>query len=261
MQSVLPDKIIVVNDHSTDTTEEIIDQYSCSHSIIKKINSVSSVTHMPGSKVVNAFNKGFELLDQDFDIIVKLDADIILPPNYFEKLTEIFKDSRVGIAGGIAYEQDKEGEWIRTHPMNRNHVRGAFKAYRKSCFQAIGGLKSSIGWDTVDELLAKYHSYIIQTDETLQVKHLRPVGKSYNSKARLLQGEAMYKMRYGLCITCIASLKMAWKQRSFTPFRNNILGYIKAKKENKTFLVSKKEGEFIRNLRWKGITQKFFSTD
>ena len=56
-------------------------------------------------------------------------------------------------------------------------------------------------------------------------------------------------------------LKWLGNSAHFTPFRNNILGYIKAKKENKTFLVSKKEGEFIRNLRWKGITQKFFSTD
>lgn len=63
---------------------------------------------MPGSKVVNAFNKGFELLDQDFDIIVKLDADIILPPNYFEKLTEIFKDSRVGIAGVLHMNKTKK---------------------------------------------------------------------------------------------------------------------------------------------------------
>ena len=30
-------------------------------------------------------------------------------------------------------------------------------------------------------------------------------------------------------------------------------GYFKAKKNNIEFLVSEKEGVFIRNLRWKGI--------
>ena len=34
-------------------------------------------------------------------------------------------------------------------------------------------------------------------------------------------------------------------------------GYFKAKAEGIDFLVSKDEGKFIRNLRWKGILNKF----
>ena len=142
--------------------------------------------------------------------------------------------------------------------MDKTHVRGAFKAYSKPCFRAIGGLKQAMGWDTVDELLAQYHGFEIYTDPHLKVKHLRPTGHSYNKRARLLQGKAMYGMRYGFWITLIASSKMALKQRKRAAFIDNLYGYFRAKKDKESFLVSKEEGEYIRRLRWRNIKNKLF---
>ena len=45
-------------------------------------------------------------------------------------------------------------------------------------------------------------------------------------------------------------------KRRFSLFKDYITGYFKAKKEKIDFLVSKKEGRFIRNLRWNGILSK-----
>jgi glycosyltransferase involved in cell wall biosynthesis len=256
-QSLLPKKVIIVNDNSSDGTEQIIDEFIATDSIFKKLNTTSSSIHMPGSKVINAFNKGLKLLDHEYDFIVKLDADIILPQNYFERIAYIFTGNpKVGIAGGFIYEQDINGNWLLNHPMNKNHVRGAFKAYSKNCFKAIAGLKNAMGWDTVDELLAQYHNYEIFTDNALKAKHLRPTGHSYNENARLLQGKAMYTMRYGFCITFIASAKMAWNTKNWKVFTNNFEGYYTARKEQVPFLVTKKEGVFIRRLRWKNIKRK-----
>ncbi|CAM4269542.1 glycosyltransferase family 2 protein [Zobellia roscoffensis] len=256
-QSLQPKRVVVVNDNSTDNTEAIIDQFVTLSPIFQKLNTTSSTEHMPGSKVVNAFNKGLELLDEDYDFIVKLDADVILPDNYFEKIVYIFKGQpKVGIAGGFVYEQTEDGQWKLNHPMDKNHVRGAFKAYTKKCFKAIDGLRNAMGWDTVDELLAQYHGHEIYTDDALKVKHLRPTGNAYNQKAKLLQGKAMFTMRYGFPITVIASLKMALKQRKPQAFVDNMYGYLEAKKEKKQFLVTKAEGNFIRNLRWRNIKRK-----
>jgi len=142
--------------------------------------------------------------------------------------------------------------------MNKNHVRGAFKAYSKACFKAIGGLKPAMGWDTVDELLAEYHDFEIFTDNELHTKHLRPTGKSYNEKAKLLQGKAMYTMRYGFWITFIASAKMAWNSKNWSVFIANFEGYYTARKEGAPFLVTAKQGKFIRKLRWANIKRKLF---
>ncbi|MFS4493581.1 glycosyltransferase family A protein [Maribacter sp. 2308TA10-17] len=256
-QSLQPQKVIIVNDNSSDETEAIINEFTTLSPIFLKLNTTSSEIHMPGSKVINAFNKGLAILDEAYDFIVKLDADIILPDNYFERIAYIFTGSpKVGIAGGFIYEKGSDGNWKLNHPMNKNHVRGAFKAYSKSCFKAIGGLKNAMGWDTVDELLAQFNDFEIFTDDALHAKHLRPTGHSYNEKAKLLQGKAMYTMRYGFWITFIASMKMAWKAKNWKSFIDNFEGYYTARKEKEPFLVTEKQGNFIRNLRWKSIKRK-----
>jgi cellulose synthase/poly-beta-1,6-N-acetylglucosamine synthase-like glycosyltransferase len=49
-------------------------------------------------------SKGFETLDDTYDIIVKLDADLILPNNYFETIVKHFEENpTTGMAGGFAY--------------------------------------------------------------------------------------------------------------------------------------------------------------
>ncbi|TDT46966.1 glycosyl transferase family 2 [Maribacter spongiicola] len=257
LQTLAAKQVILVNDNSTDGTENIIDEYCTTSNLFKKVNTTSSTQHMPGSKVINAFNKGLELLDDNYDFIVKLDADIILPLNYFDVISQHFKKNQnLGICGGFIYEQNNAKEWILNHPMDKNHVRGAIKAYSKACFKAIGGLKNAMGWDTVDELLAQFNGYSLQTDATLKVKHLRPTGRAYNAKAKRLQGKAMYTMRYGFVITCIASMKMAMKNKSVKSFWNNMSGYIQASRNKTSYLVTEEEGKFIKNLRWTNIKRK-----
>ncbi|WP_299115310.1 glycosyltransferase family 2 protein [uncultured Winogradskyella sp.] len=248
-QTHTPSKVVVVNDNSSDSTQTIIESFENKFEWISFINITSSNKHIPGAKVINAFYKGFETLDDNYDIICKFDADIILPSNYLETLTIIFSENKnVGIAGGLAYIK-KNNDWVYENISNKDHVRGPFKAYRKACFEAIGGLKESIGWDTVDTLLAKYYNWEVKTDHSLKIRHLKPTGNSYNSSSKYLQGEALYKMRYGIFITVISAAKMALKKRSINTFFNYIIGYLKTKER----IVSKEQGKFIRKLRWKGI--------
>ena len=247
-QTHLPKQVLVVNDNSTDSTESVVTSYMENHSFIKLINNASSNQHLPGSKIINAFYKGFETLDNNYDVICKFDADLIFPENYLERLAQHFKNNeKLGMVSGFCYIEKNK----------KDHIRGALKAYKKDCFLNIGKLKPSMGWDTVDELLAQYYGWEILTDESLRVKHLKPTGASYNKASKYLQGEAMYKMRYGFTITLISALKLAYKKRSFSLFKDYMAGYFKANKANINFLVSEEEGVFIRNLRWKGILNKF----
>jgi glycosyltransferase involved in cell wall biosynthesis len=255
-QTVAPTKVVVVNDNSTDETAVIVNDFIKKHRYISLINKTSEAIHMPGSKVIQAFHKGFETIDSQYDIIVKLDADLILPDNYFEIILDHFKrDSKIGMVGGFAYIE-KNSEWILENLTDKDHIRGAFKAYRKECFLQIGNLKPAMGWDTVDELLCKFYGWRVVTDSNLKVKHLKPTGANYNKTARFKQGEAFYTLGYGFFITAIASVKLAFLKGKPLLFFDYIQGFWRAKLNHKPLLVTKEQAKFIRNYRWKKMKDK-----
>lgn len=257
-QTVAPSKVVVVNDNSTDNTVSIVEGFIKNNPYISLVNKTSEAIHLPGSKVIQAFHKGFETIDSDYDIVVKLDADLILPKNYFETILTHFKrDNKIGMAGGFAYIE-KNGEWILENLTDKDHIRGAFKAYRKQCFLEIGNLKPAMGWDTVDELLCKFYGWKVVTDATLKVKHLKPTGANYNKTARFKQGEAFYSIGYGFFITSIASFKLAFLKGKPLLFLDYIQGFWKAKLSHKPLLVTHEQAKFIRNYRWKKMKEKVF---
>ncbi|RAR47066.1 glycosyltransferase family 2 protein [Flavobacterium lacus] len=257
-QTVLPSKVVVVNDGSTDKTQEIIQPFVEKYSFITLVNKTSEAIHLPGSKVIQAFNKGLETLDENYDFIVKADADLIFPSTYFETISNHFQsDSTIGMVGGFAYIE-KNNQWILENLTDKDHIRGAFKAYRKETFQQIGGLKPAMGWDTVDELLCKFYNWKVVTDASLKVKHLKPTGANYNQAARFKQGEAFYSLGYGFWITAIASLKLAWLKKKPFLFFDYLHGFWKAKSAKKPLLVTPEQAKFIRNYRWEKMKRKIF---
>ena len=257
-QTVLPTKIVVVNDNSTDKTEDVVNSFVSKYPFISLVNKTSDAIHLPGSKVIQAFQKGLETLDENYDFIVKADADLIFPNNYFETIIKHFKsDNRIGMAGGFCYIE-KNGDWILENLTDKDHIRGALKAYKKETFKQIGGLKPEMGWDTVDELLCKFYNWKVVTDESLRVKHLKPTGTNYNKTARYKQGEAFYSLGYGFWITTIASMKLAMMKKKPLLFIDYIKGFWKAKSSKKPLLVTEEQAKFIRNYRLQKMKEKLF---
>ncbi|WP_395059020.1 glycosyltransferase family 2 protein [Flavobacterium sp.] len=255
-QTILPSKIVVVNDNSTDKTAEIALAFAENNPTITLVNKTSEAIHLPGSKVIQAFQKGLEILDENYDFIVKADADLIFPKNYFETIINHFKsDDTIGMVGGFAYIE-KNGGWVLENLTDKDHIRGAFKAYRKETFKQIGGLKPAMGWDTVDELLCKFYNWKVVTDQSLQVNHLKPTGANYNKTARYKQGEAFYSLGYGFFITAIASAKLAMMKKKPLLFLDYIKGFWKAKSAKKPLLVSHEQAKFIRKYRWEKMKEK-----
>ena len=257
-QTVLPNKVIVVNDGSTDKTAEIISAFAKEYPFITLVNKTSEAIHLPGSKVIQAFHEGEKHIDENYDILVKIDADLIFPSNYFGTIINHFQsDERIGMVGGFCYIE-KNGEWILENLTDKDHIRGALKAYRKATFKEIGGLKPAMGWDTVDELLCKFYNWKIVTDESLHVKHLKPTGARYDKTARYKQGEAFYTLGYGFFITAIASAKLAMMKKKPLLFIDYLQGFWKAKSEKKPLLVTTEQAKFIRNYRLQKMKEKLF---
>jgi len=257
-QSFLPKKVVVVNDNSTDNTQNILEDLSTKYSWLSFVDSKSSEAHLPGTKIINAFYKGFDTLDEAYDIICKYDADLIFPENYLETLVSHFKSNdALGMAAGFCYIK-KDNRWVIEGLTEKDHIRGALKAYRKACFLDIGKLKRSMGWDTIDELLALYFDWELKTDASLHVKHLKPTGANYAKGSKYLQGEALYKLRFGIVLAFLSALKLAYKKKSLKLFINYCLGYLKAARASTDYLITSEQGKFIRQRRWKKIFQKVF---
>lgn len=255
-QTILPTKVIVVNDNSTDRTEEIVTAFAKDNPFISLVNKSSSAIHLPGSKVIQAFNTGLASVDDHYDIMMKADADLIFPDNYVETVVNHFQsDSTIGMVGGFCYIE-KNGEWILENLTDKDHIRGALKAYRKETFKQIGGLKPQMGWDTVDELLCKFYNWKVVTDVTLKVKHLKPTGANYNKTARYKQGEAFYTLGYGFLITAIASAKLSFMKKKPLLFIDYMRGFWKAKWAKKPLMVTKEQAQFIRNYRLTKMKEK-----
>ena len=258
-QQLKPTQLVVVNDNSTDRTAEKVNDFIRRHSWIQLVNKKSTEEHLPGAKIIEAFYEGYHLLDEDYHIICKFDADMVFESNYLLKLSQHFKENnRLGMAAGQCYIQ-KDHQWVLENLNNNDHIRGSLKAYRKACFLEIGKIKRSIGWDTLDELMAQYYGWELKVDPSLKVKHLKPTGFNYSPGAAWLQGVATYRMRLGLILTLVIGLKRGLLMREVSVFSSYIVGYLKAKREAVPFIVDVKQGKFIRNYRWRGIFRRFKS--
>ncbi|MCB9301028.1 MAG: glycosyltransferase family 2 protein [Lewinellaceae bacterium] len=250
-QTLLPKRLIVVNDGSTDRTAEVVQGFAEKYPWIRLVNNDKKEQRAAGSKVVRAFYLGFQTIDEDYDFLVKFDADLEVPEDYFERMAALFQgEPHLGIAGGtIAIEQD--GKWVYENFSDEDHVKGAFKSYRRQCFEDIGGLRASIGWDTADELLARYHNWTIRVDPGLQVRHYRPLGAETGSvKIRVKVGNGMYRLRYGFIITLISAIKAGYLNKPYGLTGLAVLwGWLQSWIKREDYIVTAEEGEFIRKFR------------
>ena len=252
-QTRIPDQLIIVDDNSTDNTKTIAQSYADKHPWITVVTNCSNTKHLPGKKVINAFNFGFTYVSEDYDLIGKFDADIILPDAYFEAMENRFNsDWLLGMCSGLLYVE-KDGDWVYENIAKKSHIRGPIKLYYREVFELMGGLRPDVGWDTVDVLLCQYHDFKVTTDPFQKVKHLRPTGADYNQKTFYDKGKALYNMRYGLPLAKIALLKMAITNKNLHLYLQGILGYVTQWIQRAPRMVTKDEGKFIRRLRWQGI--------
>ena len=268
---------MIVNDGSTDRTAEIINNFKNQDSRFRVLDLETS-EHSPGAKVVRTFDKGLQALDwKDFDVVCKYDADIVFPTNYLEKINQTFETNpKAGIVSGLVYIKNykqnpeiknlrnpnenwldfsnKNNEWTFENLSSKNHVRGPIKAYRKECFEDMNGLRTVLGWDNLDILLAKKHGWDVVTIKDLWVKHLRPTAYKYESQKAEKLGQYFYNIGLSLPLAIISSAKSSFKNRSAKEFFITINSFLKQKERQN---LSTEEIKFIRNLRWKEFFKNF----
>src|SRR4051794_13842902 len=99
-QSERPVRWLIVDDGSTDGTRELAESLAREHDWISVIAAgPRSGTRARGGPIVRAFERGLETFAERPEIVVKMDADLELPSDCFERLLELFAgDPRAGVA-------------------------------------------------------------------------------------------------------------------------------------------------------------------
>ena len=256
-QSFKDFKVMVVNDGSTDHTAEVIKKYTDKDQRFQTIDLQKS-SHQPGSKVVNAFNHGLATQNLEyFDIVCKFDADIILPENYLESVENVFQENQeYGLIGGLLYIE-KDGNWVYEGNSNKFHVRGPVKAYRKECFNQIGGLRETLGWDNIDSVLLENLGWKEVVLPELHVKLIKVKGTDYTVKQSDYYGRYFYFLGLERALAYIAAFKEAIKNKSGLFFFQVIKSYEKCKAKKMQLKISTEEQRMINNHRWKILKKKW----
>ena len=241
-QTIQPAKWVIVDDGSTDNTVEILHAYAECFPFIEVILRPRREMRLPGGE--GAIQKAISRLNlAEYDFLARFDADLILKPDYMERMFgEFGRDPKLGIAGGGLYIE-REGR-IELEPEPIYHVRGALKMYRRLCFEEIGGLTTQIGWDTIDEVYAWAKGWRTKSFFQYRVIHCRPTGLGLKaSRIYFERGKAEYFSWSAPFFVLAKSIKIALKDlaplRALTFLAGFVGGYAKREKRIKDALFVK----------------------
>jgi poly-beta-1,6-N-acetyl-D-glucosamine synthase len=196
-----PDLLLLVDDGSTDASPEIAEGFARAHGntrVLRRPVRPAVRDRMVTAPELRAFLSALETIEQPYDVVAKMDADLRLTPDLIEELERRFEeDPRLGIAGPFLSVLTDGG----TPRRERNppyHVRGPAKFYRRRCLEEILPLPPMLGWDTIDEVTARLRgwttaSFAMPAGDPV---HLRPTG-SHDGILRGFRRDGDGAYRYG----------------------------------------------------------------
>jgi glycosyltransferase involved in cell wall biosynthesis len=138
-QLIKPLLWIIVDDGSTDNTADIIKNYTNNHKWIKYVYREKKPEQTYFASNVYAIKKGTEYISNiDYDYLAILDADITLPPDYYQNIANVLTTNKnLGIVSGNC--ADKIGDQIIKHLYDRRSCAKAVIVFRRECYEQIGG--------------------------------------------------------------------------------------------------------------------------
>jgi hypothetical protein len=176
-----PDRLLLVDDGSRDGSPSLAAGFAAQHpyaTAMRRPVRAASADRLAGAHELHAFAWALGALDDDWDVVAKLDADLRLAPGTLATMEARFAaDPRLGIAGPRLLSTDGAGRDV-SHRTRPEHVEGAVKFYRRGCLQEIAPLPAILGWDTIDEVRARMRGWRTRGGEASEepVVHLRPMG-------------------------------------------------------------------------------------
>ncbi|MBI2924455.1 MAG: glycosyltransferase family 2 protein [Verrucomicrobia bacterium] len=228
-QTLQPAQWIVVNDGSTDKTRELVVEAARQHAWITLVDRPDRGHRKSGAGVVEAFYDGFrQIVAPDWDYIVKFDGDLEFGPDYFRQALEILSaQPKLGITGGDICHWENGDLVLESKKDPAFHVRGATKIYRRACWEAIGGILSVAGWDTLDEVKANMLGWETRRIPELKLIHLRFTGSADGTwKNALKNGRGSYICGYHPLFLFAKCAKRFFKRPMGVESLGLLVGYV-----------------------------------
>jgi glycosyltransferase involved in cell wall biosynthesis len=208
-QSQLPERWVIVDDGSTDSTAAIAEEYARRVPWIRLVRRPARADRSFAGKA-HAVRAGLEAArDVQFDIFVNLDADVSFEPGYMAFLLQKFEaDPKLGIAG-TPFTQPGGYDSTRDSFEGAQYVAGPCQLFRYSCFQDIGGYVANPagGVDWIAVMTARMKGWTVTAFPEMRFHHHRSMGTaergevaalfSYGEKDYYLGGSPVWQLFRG----------------------------------------------------------------
>ena len=134
-----PDRLVLVDDGSTDGSASIAAGFAAAHPyalLLRRPPRPPEQDRMARAHEWRAFTWGLARLDDPWDVVAKLDADLQLAPDLLGELERRFAaDERLGIAGAYVAHRLPNGRLVRQR-CPADHVEGQNRFYRRAGWAA-----------------------------------------------------------------------------------------------------------------------------
>lgn len=180
-QTRLPDVWVIAENGSTDATPEITAALADAYPWVQVLSTGGSGAPVRGAPIVRAIHAALERLEPPPDVVVNVDADVDMEPDFFDRLLgALEREPRLGIASGAQLEL-RDGSWRQRH-LTAGSVWGPVRAYRWACLQDVLPLEARHNWDGIDELKARARGWDTHVVDDLQYRHHRREGERDGSR-------------------------------------------------------------------------------
>lgn len=184
-QSCPPAAYVIVDDGSTDKTPEILGQLK-DIEVVRLENPRHQTRGVNLAWALNAGVKKATELVPDWDYLLKVDADSVLPPDYLKSLVDRFEENpRLGLASGTPQD---EKVW-------RRRASDGAKVYRRGCWYDVKHFVPCNAFDTVALLQAKRFGWVVESFPEVRYTQLRTWRRGSLGRW-ILSGRSRYYMGF-----------------------------------------------------------------
>jgi glycosyltransferase involved in cell wall biosynthesis len=219
VQTIPPQKWLIVNDGSTDRTGEIIERYEAKYDFISCLRLKREYIKSYYGRRTQVVLAGYEKIKKlEFNFLGILDADISCRPTYYEDIMKEFEaNAKLGLAGGkYVY---KFGSKIQQVLIDDSCVPGSIQMFRRQCYEQIGGYVPLEygGDDSLADIMVRMHGWETRSFSKYQVIQHRIVGTAGKSvlKAKFRQGFTEYGVATHPLFMLAKSLRRVFLERPF----------------------------------------------